>query len=106
MFGFHAPELIIILVVALLIFGPKRLPEMGAGVGKFIKEFRKGVNEISNPKEESNDELRSRNVEAIERENASKKASYEYQKNTATGEGEVVGKTTSSEVGGTESKVE
>jgi sec-independent protein translocase protein TatA len=106
MFGFHAPELIIILVVALLIFGPKRLPEMGAGVGKFIKEFRKGVNEISNPKEESNDELKSRNVEAIERENASKKGSYEYQKNTATGEGEVVGRTTSSEVGGTESKVE
>lgn len=56
MFGFHAPELIIILVVALLIFGPKRLPEMGAGVGKFIKEFRKGVNEISNPKEEKVDE--------------------------------------------------
>ena len=106
MFGFHAPELIIILVVALLIFGPKRLPEMGAGVGKFIKEFRKGVNEISNPKEESNDELKSHNLEAIERENASKKASYEYQKNTATGEGEVVGKTTSSEASGTESKVE
>jgi len=103
MFGFHAPELIIILVVALLIFGPKRLPEMGAGVGKFIKEFRKGVNEISNPKEESNDELKSRNFEAIERENASKKASYESQKNT---DGEAVSRTTSSEAIGTESKVD
>jgi len=106
MFGFHAPELIIILVVALLIFGPKRLPEMGAGVGKFIKEFRKGVNEISNPKEEKDDELKSRSFEAIERENASKKASYEYQKSAVTGDGEVVSRTASSEVTGTESKVD
>ena len=103
MFGFHAPELIIILVVALLIFGPKRLPEMGAGVGKFIKEFRKGVNEISHPKEEKEDELKSPNLEAIEREIASKKAMYENQKNT---DAEVVGRTTSSEAGGTEAKVD
>jgi len=103
MFGFHAPELIIILVVALLIFGPKRLPEMGAGVGKFIKEFRKGVNEISNPKEEKVDELKSPNLEAIDREIASKKATYESQKNT---DGEAVSRTTSSEAVGTESKVD
>ena len=103
MFGFHAPELIIILVVALLIFGPKRLPEMGAGVGKFIKEFRKGVNEISNPKEEKVDELKSPNLEALDREVASKKASYEPQKNT---DGEAVSRTTSSEPIGTESKVD
>jgi len=103
MFGFHAPELIIILVVALLIFGPKRLPEMGAGVGKFIKEFRKGVNEISNPKEEKVDELKSPNLEAIDREIASKKASYESQKNT---DGEAVSRTTSSEAISTESKVD
>jgi len=103
MFGFHAPELIIILVVALLIFGPKRLPEMGAGVGKFIKEFRRGVNEISNPKEEKVDELKSPNLEAIDREIASKKASYESQKNT---DGEAVSRTTSSEAIGTESKVD
>jgi sec-independent protein translocase protein TatA len=49
MFGLHMPELIIILVVALLIFGPKKLPEMGSAIGKSIKEFRKGVNEISTP---------------------------------------------------------
>ncbi len=103
MFGFHAPELIIILVVALLIFGPKRLPEMGAGVGKFIREFRKGVNEISNPKEEKVDELKSPNLEAIDSEIASKKASYESQKNT---DGEVLNRTTSSAASGTESKVD
>jgi sec-independent protein translocase protein TatA len=44
----HLPELLIVLVVALLIFGPKKLPEMGSAVGKSIKEFRKGMNEISN----------------------------------------------------------
>jgi len=103
MFGFHAPELIIILVVALLIFGPKRLPEMGAGVGKFIREFRKGVNEISNPKEEKVDELKSPNLEAIDREIASKKASYESQTIT---DGEAVNRTTSSATSGTESKVD
>jgi len=77
---------------------------MGAGVGKFIKEFRKGVNEISNPKEEKVDELKSpNNLEAIDREIASKKASYESQKNT---DGEVLSRTTSSEASGTESKVD
>ena len=103
MFFGHAPELIILLVVALLIFGPKRLPEMGSGVGKFIKEFRKSVNEISHPKEESEDELKSPSLEAIDRELASKKASYESQKNT---DGEVLNRTTSSAASGTESKVD
>lgn len=51
MFGLHMPELIIVLVIALLVFGPKKLPEMGSAIGKSIKEFRKGVNEISNPKD-------------------------------------------------------
>lgn len=52
MLGLHMPELIIILVVALLIFGPKKLPEMGSAIGKSIKEFKKGVNDISQPKSE------------------------------------------------------
>ncbi|HLI70650.1 MAG TPA: twin-arginine translocase TatA/TatE family subunit [Ktedonobacteraceae bacterium] len=47
--GFHAWDLIIVLVIALLIFGPKKLPEMGSAIGKSIKEFRKGMNELSNP---------------------------------------------------------
>jgi len=79
MFGFHMPELIIILVVALLIFGPKKLPEMGASIGKSIKEFRKGMNELSQPKEEREDETKSPNLEAIDREVASKKVSYDME---------------------------
>ena len=51
-FGFHGPDLIIILVIALLIFGPKKLPEMGASVGKSIKEFKKGMAELTEPKAE------------------------------------------------------
>ena len=51
-FGFHGLDLIIILVIALLIFGPKKLPEMGASVGKSIKEFKKGMAELTEPKTE------------------------------------------------------
>ncbi len=50
--GLHLPELIIVLAVALLIFGPKKLPEMGSAIGKAITEFRKGMSELSGPKDE------------------------------------------------------
>ena len=45
--GFHWPELFIIAVVALLIFGPKRLPEMGSAIGKTYKEFKKSLSEVA-----------------------------------------------------------
>jgi sec-independent protein translocase protein TatA len=38
------PELLIILVVALVIFGPKRLPDLGKSLGKGIREFKNGIN--------------------------------------------------------------
>lgn len=50
MFGGHLPELIILLVVALVIFGPKRLPEIGGATGKAIREFRKGTTELADDK--------------------------------------------------------
>jgi len=50
--GFHGFDLIVILIIALLIFGPKKLPEMGSAIGKSIKEFRKGMNELTQPKPE------------------------------------------------------
>ncbi|MBL0713515.1 MAG: twin-arginine translocase TatA/TatE family subunit [Desulfosarcina sp.] len=40
MFGIGMPELIIILVIILIIFGAGKLPEIGAGVGKAIKSFK------------------------------------------------------------------
>jgi sec-independent protein translocase protein TatA len=45
----HLPELIIVMVLALLVFGPKRLPEMGNAVGKTIKEFRHTMSEVTEP---------------------------------------------------------
>jgi sec-independent protein translocase protein TatA len=39
------PELIIIGIIVLLIFGPKRLPDIGAGIGKAIRDFKGAVSE-------------------------------------------------------------
>ena len=41
MFGLGLPEILVILVIIFLIFGAKRLPEIGAGLGKTVKELRK-----------------------------------------------------------------
>ena len=41
-----APELIILLVIVLIIFGPGRLPDIGNAIGKGIREFRKASTEI------------------------------------------------------------
>ena len=72
MFGLgHGPELIVILVVALLVFGPKKLPEMGRSIGKTVTEFRKGISEMGKEKEVEEPKTPSTlNYEAIERENA------------------------------------
>ncbi len=40
------PELLVVLVIALVIFGPKRLPDMGRQLGKGLREFRKATSEI------------------------------------------------------------
>ncbi len=50
--GVHGVDLIVVLAIALLIFGPKKLPEMGASIGKSIKEFKKGMAELTEPKTE------------------------------------------------------
>lgn len=45
MFGFGLQELVIVLVIALVIFGGKKLPEVGSGLGKAIREFKRGTSE-------------------------------------------------------------
>ena len=45
--GLGMPELIVILVIVLIIFGAGKLPEIGAGLGKGIKNFKKATNEAS-----------------------------------------------------------
>ena len=47
MFGLGMPELIVILVIVLVIFGANRLPQLGEGLGKAIKGFKKGISDSS-----------------------------------------------------------
>ena len=45
MFGLGMPELLVILVIVLVIFGANRLPQLGEGLGKAIKGFKKGISD-------------------------------------------------------------
>ena len=47
MFGFGTQELLIILIIALFVFGGKKLPEIGAGLGKGLRSFKQGLSEMN-----------------------------------------------------------
>ena len=50
MFGIgHGPEIIILLVIVLLVFGPGKLPEVGSAIGRGIREFRDATNGNDRP---------------------------------------------------------
>lgn len=53
MFGLGMQELVIILVIALLVFGANKLPEIGRGLGRGIREFRKASSELTDGAEEA-----------------------------------------------------
>jgi sec-independent protein translocase protein TatA len=61
------PELIIIFVIALIIFGPRKLPELGRSLGKSINEFKRASNELKNTLDE---EIRVEEARSTERQRA------------------------------------
>ena len=55
LFGLGTTELIIIVVVILLLFGGKKIPELMRGIGKGVKSFKDGMNEIDNDIKDNNE---------------------------------------------------
>ena len=61
------PELIIILTIALIVFGPRKLPELGRSLGRSLNEFKRASNELKNTLE---DEIRTEDQRSTERQRA------------------------------------
>ena len=58
-FGMGGMEIMVIMVVALIIFGPGKLPEIGAQVGKAVRDFRRVTNDLTREFNDSTSEIRS-----------------------------------------------
>ncbi len=59
------PELVVLFILALLLFGPKKLPELGRSIGKAITEFKKATNEVKDTLEK---EVKEEKVDEKEKE--------------------------------------
>ena len=68
MFGpIGMPELIVIMVIALIIFGPRKLPELGRSLGRSLNEFKRASNELKHTLDE---EIRVEEQRSAERQTA------------------------------------
>ncbi len=67
MFGLNTTELIVILIIALVIFGPNKLPLIGGAMGRSIREFKKSLNgEECEKQDESKEEIGGKNKSDID----------------------------------------
>ena len=73
MFGIGPPELIVIFLIILILFGAKRLPELARSLGRSINEFKNATQNIKNDLEVSNQQDASISDKAASKENANKK---------------------------------
>jgi len=73
MLGLGTTELIIVLFIVFLIFGAKRLPEIGSGLGKAIKEFKRSSKEIKADTREQREDIQSSAEKAKENKNLNEK---------------------------------
>jgi len=73
MFGIGPPELIVIFLIILILFGAKRLPELARSLGRSINEFKNATQNIKNDLEVSNQQDASVSDKATSKENANKK---------------------------------
>jgi sec-independent protein translocase protein TatA len=87
MFGLGFPELLLIFVIALIVFGPKKLPDLGRSIGRAMSEFKKASDEFQDTmKSEMQDVKKSVNLDEIKkleqeiaREETAKKTASETQ---------------------------
>ncbi len=59
MFGLGWPEVAIIVLIAVLIFGPKKIPELGGTLGKTLRGFKEGLNKADEEQENHEEDYRS-----------------------------------------------
>ena len=64
MFGLGVQELLIIFVIIMVLFGAKKLPEMGKGLGRGIREFKNATNRVDDDEDESEKEVEPKKVES------------------------------------------
>jgi sec-independent protein translocase protein TatA len=72
----HGPELIIILVIILLLFGAKRIPELAKGLGTGVREFRRGTRS-GDEVEDKNEEKKGEELTAAEKDDPEPRAQEE-----------------------------